>query len=140
MAPAQPRIVETCLYADDLDAAEAFYTGVRGLQVVARDSGRHVFFRCGASMVLVFNPKVSAQASSNDDAIDVPEHGSHGPGHVAFALDEPQAAQWRTQLTEMGVAIEREFEWPGGSGYSIYFRDPAGNSLELVTPRLWGLT
>ncbi|MGF1448949.1 MAG: VOC family protein [Opitutales bacterium] len=133
------RIVETCLYATDLEAAEAFYVDVLGLEVVARDPGRHVFFRCGASMVLVFNPTVSQQASSNDDAIDVPEHGSFGPGHVAFALDMAEANAWRAQLAAHAVAIEREFEWPNGSGYSIYFRDPADNSLELVTPRLWGL-
>jgi catechol 2,3-dioxygenase-like lactoylglutathione lyase family enzyme len=24
-------------------------------------------------------------------------------------------------------------------GRSFYFRDPAGNSLELATPRIWGL-
>jgi hypothetical protein len=33
--------------------------------------------------------------------------------------------------------IEKEFGWPRG-GRSIYFRDPAGNSVELVTPGLWG--
>ena len=30
------------------------------------------------------------------------------------------------------------FTWPGG-GRSIYFRDPAGNCVELVTPGVWGL-
>ncbi|MGF1484218.1 MAG: VOC family protein [Opitutales bacterium] len=139
MPSLQPRIVETCLYTEDLEAAERFYTALLGLEVVARDAGRHVFLRCGASMLLIFNPKVSQLASSNDDAIDVPEHGAFGPGHVAFSLKESEAEDWRARLNAQGVAIEREFEWPGGSGYSIYFRDPAGNSLELVTPRLWGL-
>jgi catechol 2,3-dioxygenase-like lactoylglutathione lyase family enzyme len=41
---------------------------------------------------------------------------------------------WRAQ----DVRIEREIAWPGG-GYSIYFRDPSGNSVELATPKLWGL-
>jgi hypothetical protein len=36
------------------------------------------------------------------------------------------------------VAIEHEATWPRG-GRSFYFRDPAGNSLELATPRIWGL-
>jgi hypothetical protein len=26
--------------------------------------------------------------------------------------------------------------WPNGA-LSIYFRDPAGNSIELVTPNIW---
>jgi predicted enzyme related to lactoylglutathione lyase len=36
------------------------------------------------------------------------------------------------------VAIEKIVDWPGG-GRSLYFRDPAGNSLELATPRIWGI-
>ena len=37
-----------------------------------------------------------------------------------------------------GVSIEKEVEWPKG-GKSLYFRDPTGNSVELVTPGVWGL-
>ena len=36
------------------------------------------------------------------------------------------------------MTIEQEVDWPRG-GRSFYFRDPAGNSLELATPRIWGL-
>ncbi len=36
------------------------------------------------------------------------------------------------------MPIESEGRWPGG-GYSIYFRDPAGNSIELATAAVWGL-
>ena len=38
-------IVETAIYVDDLDAAEAFYRDVLGLEVLGREAGRHVFFR-----------------------------------------------------------------------------------------------
>ena len=37
------------------------------------------------------------------------------------------------------IAIEADFTWPGG-GRSIYFRDPAGNCLELAEPAIWKLT
>ena len=37
-----------------------------------------------------------------------------------------------------GVAIEHEQTWPRG-GRSFYVRDPAGNSIEFATPRIWGL-
>ncbi|MDQ3546548.1 MAG: glyoxalase/bleomycin resistance/extradiol dioxygenase family protein, partial [Verrucomicrobiota bacterium] len=43
---------------------------------------------------------------------------------------------WRERLQEAGVAIESEVEWPEG-GRSLYFRDPAGNSVELAPPTLW---
>ena len=42
------------------------------------------------------------------------------------------------RLEEAGVAIEADFRWPNGAR-SIYFRDPAGNSLEIAEPKLWGL-
>jgi catechol 2,3-dioxygenase-like lactoylglutathione lyase family enzyme len=50
-------ILEACVYADDLDAAERFYTGVLGMEVITRVEGRHVFFRCGGRVFLVFNPE-----------------------------------------------------------------------------------
>jgi catechol 2,3-dioxygenase-like lactoylglutathione lyase family enzyme len=36
-----------------------------------------------------------------------------------------------------GVPIEQEHQWPGGAR-SLYFRDPSGNSLELITRGAWG--
>jgi catechol 2,3-dioxygenase-like lactoylglutathione lyase family enzyme len=46
--------------------------------------------------------------------------------------------QWRAHLRSHGVEVEKEVEWPKG-GTSLYFRDPAGNCVELVTRGLWGL-
>ena len=37
-------LLEACLYARDLDAAENFYRKVLGLEVYSRDPGRDVFF------------------------------------------------------------------------------------------------
>jgi hypothetical protein len=36
------------------------------------------------------------------------------------------------------MRFARWIEWPSG-GRSIYFRDPAGNLVDLVTPGVWGL-
>ena len=69
----------------------------------------------------------------------VAPHGATGPGHFAFAITAEALETWRTRLRESGVAIEHETHWPGGAK-SLYFRDPAGNCLELLTPGLWGLT
>ena len=38
-------VIETAIYADDLQAAETFYGTVLGLRVVGKEPGRHVFFR-----------------------------------------------------------------------------------------------
>ncbi len=44
---------------------------------------------------------------------------------------------WQRRLAVAGVTIEQIVDWEQG-GRSIYFRDPAGNSLELAPPTLWG--
>ena len=61
-----------------------------------------------------------------------------GEGHVCFRAPAAELEAWRARLTETGVAIEADFEWPKG-GRSIYFRDPAGNCLEFAEPKIWGI-
>ncbi|OZO45736.1 glyoxalase/bleomycin resistance/extradiol dioxygenase family protein, partial [Pseudomonas fluorescens] len=46
-------ILESALYADDLDAAEAFYGGILGLERIVRVANRHVFFRLNGAMLLI---------------------------------------------------------------------------------------
>lgn len=131
-------VLESCLCAPDLEAAERFYTEVFGLELVAREPGRHVFFRCGESMVLVFNPEHTAVTPSQVNGAPIPLHGTTGAGHLAFRMEAGEVAAWRARLSALGVKIESEVEWPGG-GHSLYVRDPAGNSIELATPALWGM-
>jgi catechol 2,3-dioxygenase-like lactoylglutathione lyase family enzyme len=57
---------------------------------------------------------------------------------VAFACRDDEIDAWRGRLESHGVAIEHQQTWPGGAR-SIYFRDPSGNSIELASPRIWGL-
>ncbi|TCL95997.1 glyoxalase/bleomycin resistance protein/dioxygenase superfamily protein [Rhizobium sp. PP-WC-2G-219] len=47
-------ILETALYASDLDAADRFYGEVLGLERITRVDGRHLFFRCGQGVLLIF--------------------------------------------------------------------------------------
>lgn len=126
-------VLETVLYAPDLDAAERFYSGLLGLAVDSRKPGLFVFFRIGQAMLLVFDPVASRQNRQ------VPAHGTDGPGHLCFAVPEAELPAWRAQLQDHGFAIEHEERWPRG-GWSFYVRDPAGNSVEFATPRIWGFT
>lgn len=125
-------ILEACVYADDLEAAERFYGGVLGMEVITRVEGRHVFFRCGGRVFLVFDPAATAAGGA------IPGHGATGPGHVCFAMRDDEIDDWRAHLQARGIGIESDHTWPGG-GRSLYLRDPAGNSVELGTPRIWGI-
>jgi catechol 2,3-dioxygenase-like lactoylglutathione lyase family enzyme len=127
------KVLESCLYVDDLRAAEGFYSNVLGLELHSRVEGRHVFFHCGNGMLLLFNPDKTRERTGV-----VPTHGAYGPGHVAFAIAEAEIPAWRELLRQHGIEIETEVSWPSG-GHSLYFRDPDGNSVELATPQVWGL-
>jgi catechol 2,3-dioxygenase-like lactoylglutathione lyase family enzyme len=125
-------LVEAALYVDDLDRAEAFYRDVLDLELIGKEPGRHVFFQAGQGVLLIFNPESTRQSAG------FPAHGATGPGHVALGISAESLDDWRSRLRENGVEIEKEATWPKG-GRSLYFRDPGGNSVELVTPDCWGL-
>ncbi len=131
-------ILESALYVGDLDAAEAFYAGVMGLERITKAEGRHVFFRCGEGVLLLFNADATRNPPAPDARLPVPPHGTVGQGHLCFAASGEEITRWKARLSERGVAIEADFEWPNG-GRSIYFRDPSGNSIEFAEPRIWGL-
>ena len=128
-------ILEAALYAEDLDAAERFYGSVLGLEKITRVDDRHVFFRVGETVLLIFNPDRTVTGSSNPD-LPVPPHGARGPGHLCFRASAAQISAWAEMLAAEGFGIEADFHWPNGAR-SIYFRDPADNSLEIAEPRLW---
>jgi catechol 2,3-dioxygenase-like lactoylglutathione lyase family enzyme len=135
-------VLETCLCVNDIDAAEAFYTNVLGMEAFAKQPGRHVFFRCENAVFLLFNAAKTSDLNAPPTLVNgsvVPPHGTTGAGHVAFRCQENELPGWRIQLEKAGVEIESEVEWPGG-GKSIYFRDPSGNCLELATPAIWGFS
>lgn len=129
------RVLETVLYVDDLAAAERFYGGVLGLGLDSRKEEAFAFFRVGReAMLLLFEPGAASRGGSGG----VPAHGARGPGHACLAVREAELDGWKARLLAAGVPVEHEQAWPRG-GRSFYFRDPAGNSLELATPRIWGL-
>ncbi|MDE1993680.1 MAG: VOC family protein [Rhizobiaceae bacterium] len=130
-------ILETALYADDLDAAEAFYGDILGLEKITRAGNRHVFYRCGPGVLLIFNPAETIKPPS-PGSLPVPPHGTSGHGHACFRVADNDIQAMADRLTTAGIAIEADFHWPNG-GRSIYFRDPAGNSLECAEPRIWGI-
>jgi len=45
---------------------------------------------------------------------------------------------WEHSLKEQGIAIELRRTWKYG-GEALYFRDPDGHLLEVVTPGIWNI-
>jgi catechol 2,3-dioxygenase-like lactoylglutathione lyase family enzyme len=122
-------VYETVLYAEDLDVVTAFYRDALGLRLVDRVDGLLSSFRLAeGSMFLIFDPR-----SSSVPDRPAPSHGVAGPGHVAFRVNGADLKSWRTRLLDHGVAIEQDSTEAG----QLYFRDPAGNSVELVGRELW---
>jgi len=133
-----PAILESALYVTDLQAAESFYADVLGLPLLGKVDGRHLFFRCGPGVLLIFNAEATKVPPAADARLKVPPHGAVGEGHLCFAASADEIAEWKAHLEAKKIAIESEFEWPQG-GRSIYIRDPSGNSIEFAEPRIWGI-
>ena len=131
-------ILETALYVDDLIAAEKFYRDMIGLPFISRVEGRHAFFRCGQSVLLLFNPDATRLAPANP-SMPVPPHGAVGEGHVCFRATADELDGWRAHFEHNAITIDADFRWPSG-GRSIYVRDPSGNSVEFAQSMIWGLT
>ena len=133
--PVLDGVLETALYVDYLDAAIDFYGRILGFETIQNVHGRHVFFRIGKSILLIFNPEATEKPTQNKH-LPVPPHGARGAGHVCFSTTRDGIAKLRKSLVAQGVAIESEFDWPNGAR-SLYVRDPAGNSVEFAEKWLW---
>lgn len=133
-------VLETILYAEDLHTTHTFYHGVLGLPHISGDGTLAFGYRVSPDAVLlVFKPSVSNQPGRG-----IPAHGIVGPGHIAFRIDDSAYDGWIARLEAAGLAIEQEQAWPmeragaePTTGRSIYVRDPAGNSVELITNDIW---
>src|SRR5690606_27116975 len=95
-------------------------------------------------VVLLFHAQATETPPAPGARFPVPPHGARGPGHLCFRAEAGEIDAWKKTLAAKGVAIEAEIEWPpfgdaDTGGRSIYFRDPAGNSLECAEPAIWGI-
>jgi len=66
----------------------------------------------------------------------IPAHGGSGVLHVGFGVSAAELPAWEARLAACGVEVESRMRWDRG-GTSLYFRDPDGHLLELLTPGVW---
>jgi catechol 2,3-dioxygenase-like lactoylglutathione lyase family enzyme len=133
--PKLGRIVETGLYVEDLEISKQFYCDRLGLAVLLDASPRLLALDAGPGSVLLLFQRGHTDAAEIP-AGRIPGHGAQGVQHFAFGIDESDLPSWEQRLSEAGIEIESRTAW-SPRGRSIYFRDPDGHSVELLTPGFW---
>jgi catechol 2,3-dioxygenase-like lactoylglutathione lyase family enzyme len=128
-------IVETCLHVEDLNRSREFYSDLFGYPLMRSDE-RFCAFAVGNRQVLLLFVRGSDPEGTVLPFGTIPAHGTSGRAHLGFGVSAASLSAWRERLEQKGIAIESSLTWPDG-GRSIYFRDPDGHLLELLTPGVW---
>jgi catechol-2,3-dioxygenase len=130
-------IIETALDVDDLSVAIEFYHEALELEIIDRNERFCALSVAGRDVLLLFGREDSPKAVDIPGG-RIPPHGSRGSIHFAFSLERSELAAWEQSLASKGVTVEGRVEWDRG-GKSVYFRDPDGHLVELVTPGVWSI-
>ncbi len=110
------------------DEVLAFYDETLGLRRVAGwDDG--TAYRLGAGVLLLFDRDLLAERDG-----PVADHGADGRGPRLLLAEPGATTSVRERLAAADVEITHDHEWPGGRR-SFYFKDPAGNLLEVADSR-----
>jgi catechol 2,3-dioxygenase-like lactoylglutathione lyase family enzyme len=115
-----------------------FYVNILGLEFVSEENDRYVFLKAGQNMLLIFNPNKTLVSNGGNGTL-LPPHGALAPPsiiHFALEIDEDDYDTAKYVLNQKNIKIEKEVTWQKGSN-SIYFRDPVGNLVEIITPGSW---
>jgi len=128
-----------------------------GLELVSEEKQRSIFLKVGKSMLLIFNPEKTLMTNydkedcrgggggERSDRELFPPHGAITPPsivHFALEIDKSEYDNTKKVLTESNIEIEKEIIWnkeeEKGTTKSLYFRDPSGNLVEIITNNhLW---
>lgn len=119
--------LDHCVIAvSDWEASNAFYRDVIGCEVIAKGAGW--VYRLGAQQLNVHGPGVAADPVAADPV-------RPGNSDLCFRWDGPVAGAV-AHLAAHGVEVELgpvERHGAGGTGTSVYFRDPDGSLLEFIS-------
>lgn len=135
-------VLETSLYVSDLERAGRFYETLFGLTALLSDDRMRGYAVAGQQVLLLFRKGGSTRPTPMPGGT-IPPHDGDGHLHLAFRIAADDVAAWEQRLSEQGIAVESKVTCddsggPGG-GTSLYFRDPDGHLLELITPGCWSI-
>jgi len=134
LRPVVNGILETSLYVESAARSAEFYRRVFGFEPIElsddeplSDSTRLCAMRAGDRDVLLLFKRGSTQDTDATGAI-----------HIAFGIARSDLRAWECWLESQGIEIESKRKWKYG-GEALYFRDPDGHLLEVVTPGVWSI-
>lgn len=116
-------------HVNDLDAARAFYGGVLGCRE-GRSTATWVDFD-------FFGHQISLHLGEPFPTTDTGRVGEHlvPMPHLGLVLELPDwqalAQRLRTAGTRFVLEPQRRFEGQPGEQWTMFFRDPAGNPIEV---------
>jgi len=128
-------ILETAIYADDLQRSATFYRELFGFETLQKSERLIALEVAGRNVLLIFKAGATHQPFTTPGGT-IPAHGGSGTTHFAFSIDAKDLASWRQHLESAGVPVESVVEWPNGAE-SLYFRDPDQHLVELITRGFW---
>ena len=137
--PSVNGVMETALYVGDLQRSSRFYEGLLGFRRLLVVEGRLCALHVSAAQVLLLFVRGGATGPTEaPQGGMIPGHDGRGEMHVGFGIAADEVEAWEARLREFGVEVESKAKGMRG-GTSIYFRDPDGHLVELLTPGIWAV-
>jgi catechol 2,3-dioxygenase-like lactoylglutathione lyase family enzyme len=122
------RLDHVVIAVTDWERSNRFYSDVLGAEVVEREGG--YAYRFGDQQVNVHGPDMEPSIVARDPV---------RPGNSDLCFVWPDSLDAAVEhLSSHGVAVELgpvERDGTKGTGQSVYFRDPDGTLLELISYR-----
>lgn len=107
------------LHVKDVDVSKKFYVGLLGMEVDREHPGR-LFVSCGQQRLAFFQTERPRRKSAARDL-----------NHLALEIESGSYKEVKGALEEHGIEVSGR----KGDPHCIYFEDPDGHQLQILTPR-----
>ena len=106
------------LHVKDLSRSKKFYVEFLGMNV-EHESSWQIFLKCGSQGIALFEVEGDAKVHAGDEM-----------NHMALRLKSGDYKELKAVLEDAGIEVTGR----RGDPHCIYFSDPDGHRLQLLTP------